>query len=279
VQQFGPSGAAVWSAPTIDARRNALYVGTGNAYSRPVASTTDSLLALDLDSGRVLWSVQALPNDAWIPGCAPGAAAVGNCPEDVGPDYDFGASPILKTLPGGKRLLVSVQKSGDAWAHDPDRRGALVWQARLASSPAGPDGELVWGGAADGGRVYMGLSSGGLSARRLADGAPAWTTPLQPGQGRRGGHSGAVSAIPGAVFSAGWDGLLRAFEAETGTVLWEFDTQRDFDTVNGVAARGGSMGAPGPTIAGGMLFVGSGYIGVRNGAAGNVLLAFSVDGR
>ncbi len=293
IQQFGPSGGSVWSSPTIDPRRNALYVGTGNAYSRPVASTTDSLMAFDLSDGRVLWSVQALANDAWIPGCAPGVtlgatlgatlpASVGNCPDDVGPDYDFGASPILKTLPSGRRLLLSVQKSGDVWAHDPDRRGALVWKAPLAQSPAGPagpDGELVWGAAADGGRIYMGLSSGGVAARRLTDGGSAWITPFQPAPGRRGGHSGAVSAIPGAIFSGGWDGVLRAFEAETGSVLWEFDTQRDFETTNRVAARGGSMGAPGPTIAGGMVFVGSGYIGVRNGAAGNVLLAFSVDGQ
>jgi polyvinyl alcohol dehydrogenase (cytochrome) len=279
VQQFGPAGGAVWSAPTIDPRRNALYVGTGNAYSRPATRTTDALMAIDLDTGRVRWSVQALSEDAWIPGCAPGAAVVGNCPENVGPDYDFGASPILKTLPGGRRLLVSVQKSGDAWAHDPDRRGALVWRKRVAQSPAGPDGELVWGGAADRVHVYMGLTSGGLTARRLSDGAQAWTTPLQAAPGRRGGHSGAVSAIPGVVFSGGWDGVLRAFAAGTGVAVWEFDTMREFGTVNRVSARGGSMGAPGPTVADGMLLVGSGYIGVRNGAAGNVLLAFSVDGR
>jgi polyvinyl alcohol dehydrogenase (cytochrome) len=279
VQQFGPSGGAVWSSPTIDVRRNALYVATGNAYSRPASPMTDALLALDLDSGRVQWSVQALANDAWIPGCVPGAAPIGNCPEDVGPDYDFGASPILKTLRTGRRVLVLVQKSGDAWAHDPDRRGALVWRSRVAQAPAGPDGELVWGAAADAGRVYVGLSSGGVTARLLTDGAPAWTTPLQPAPGRRGGQSGAVSAIPGAVLSGGWDGVLRAIEAETGTVLWEFDTLREFETVNRVPAKGGSMGAPGPTIAGGMLFVGSGYIGVRNGRAGNVLLAFSVDGQ
>lgn len=273
-QQYGPSGAAVWSSPTIDLRRGVLYIGTGNAYSRPAAPTTDALMALALDTGAVRWSVQALAQDAWIPGCPPGAAPVGNCPEDVGPDYDFGASPLLVRLADGRELIVTIQKSGDAWAHDPDKQGAVVWKSTLARSAPAADGELVWGAASDGDRLFVGLTSGGVAAHALATGMAAWTTRLMPAAGRRDGTSGAVTAIPGVVFSGGWDGVLRALASGTGAVLWEYDTQRSFDTVNHVAARGGSMGAPGPTVASGMVFVGSGYIGVRNGTPGNVLLAF-----
>ena len=97
----GPSGAGVWNAPTIDSLRNALYVGTGNNYSRPATPTSDAVMAMDLDSGKVLWTQQVLADDAWIPACAAGAPLAGNCPENIGPDYDFGASPILKTIAGG----------------------------------------------------------------------------------------------------------------------------------------------------------------------------------
>ena len=134
---------------------------------------------------------------------------------------------------------------------------------------------MVWGAAADARHLYVGLTSGGVVAYRLATGAQAWTTPLAPADpSRRAGTSGAVTATPGMVFSGGWDGVLRALEADSGRVVWQFDTQRDFDAVNKVPARGGSMGAAGPTVAGNMVFVGSGYIGFRSGAAGNVLLAF-----
>ena len=135
---------------------------------------------------------------------------------------------------------------------------------------------MVWGAAVDGRNVYVGLTSGGIAAHALDTGKQEWLTRLTPSAGRRGGHSGAVSAIPGVVFSGGWDGVLRALSAD-GEPLWEYDTMRAVETVNRVPARGGSMGAPGPTIAGGMVFVGSGYIGVRSGTPGNVLLAFGVD--
>jgi polyvinyl alcohol dehydrogenase (cytochrome) len=273
--RFGPSGAGVWSAPTIDPARNALYVGTGNAYSRPVAPTTDAVVAVALDTGRILWVRQLQADDAWIPGCPPGSTA-GNCPEKIGPDYDVGASPVLTTAPDGRRLLISAQKSGQLWAHDPDREGALVWKADPPGPAPGPEGEMVWGIATDGGRIYAGLTSGGVAAYDVATGERRWMTPLTPAPGRRGGHSGAVSVLPGVVLSAGWDGLLRALSAEDGRVLWSHDTMTDVTTVNRVPGRGGSMGAPGPTVAGGMVFVGSGYIGVRSGTPGNVLLAFSV---
>jgi polyvinyl alcohol dehydrogenase (cytochrome) len=275
--RFGPSGAGVWTTPTIDPVRNALYVGTGNAYSRPVPNTTDAVIAFALDTGRMLWVQQLRADDVWIPGCPAGSTA-GNCPERVGPDYDVGASPVLTAAPGGRRLLISAQKSGQLWAHDPDRAGALVWKADPpGAAPAGPEGEMVWGIATDGNRVFAGLTSGGVAAYDVATGTRVWTTAIAAAAGRRGGHSGAVSAMPGVVLSAGWDGVMRALAAGDGRVLWTHDTMTDFQTVNGVPGRGGSMGAPGPTVAGGMVFAGSGYIGVRSGTPGNVLIAYAVE--
>ena len=136
---------------------------------------------------------------------------------------------------------------------------------------------MVWGVATDGRRVYAGLTSGGVAAYDVNTGTRAWTTPLTPAPGRRGGHSGAVTAIPGVVLSGGWDGLVRALSSDDGRLLWSHDTIADIATVNRVPGRGGSMGAPGPTVAGGMVFVGSGYIGVRSGTPGNVLLAFGTE--
>ena len=200
-----------------------------------------------------------------------------NCPKRLGPDYDFGSSPILRTLASGKDILIAGQKSGVIWGHDPDRKGAVVWKRDVTRSQPAAAGEIVWGGAADFGSAWFGLNSGGLVSVQLATGERQWFTPLDPAAGmeKYRGHSGALTAIPGVVFSAGWDGVLRALATETGKVIWEYNTAREYQTVNGVAAKGGSMGAPGPAIAGGMLFVGSGYPGVQEGAPGNVLLAFS----
>ena len=275
----GPSGGGVWDSPTLDSHDRALYVGTGDAYSLPVAPTTDAIMALDTADGHVLWSVQDTQNDAWLASCRPPQPAE-NCPQPLGPDYDFGGSPMLRVLPDGHRLLIAGQKSGIVWAHDPDARGALRWKVALAPAPPEPSGEIVWGGAADGDTVYFGLNSGGIAALRLSDGTRKWFTPLHPGPARadHGGQSGPLTAIPGAVFSGGWDGVIRALASDDGRLLWQFDTMVDFQTVNAVPARGGSIGAAGPTVSGGMLFVPSGYIGVQNGVPGNVLLAFRSSG-
>jgi len=272
-QLFGPSGAGVWNSPTIDAKRRALYVGTGNAYSAPAAATTDSLVAMDLDSGKILWSVQETQNDVWLSVCLQNP--VSNC----GPDHDFGSPPMLRTLPDGRTILVAGQKSGNVWAHDPDKKGAIVWKTPLVSNTSEFGGKIVWGGTADGQNAYFGLGPGGIAAVQLRDGQKKWFTPLQPAAGAppRPGQEGALSAIPGAVISGGWDGWLRILSSDDGRVLWEYNTIRDFQTTNGVTAKGGSMGAPGPVIAGGLLFVPSGYVGVRNGTPGNVLLVFSAD--
>lgn len=283
VELSAPAGAGVWNSPTIDPARKALYIGTGDAYTSPAAKSSDGLMALDLATGKVLWSVEDQPADAWLVGCPEDAAArPENCPKDLGPDYDFGDSPILASLAGGKRALIAGQKSGLVWAHDPDRKGALLWKASTTSVAPGPGGQIVWGGAADDRNAYFGLHSGGVIALQLSNGERRWLTPIAPAAelSKYPGHEGAVSSIPGAVFSGGWDGVLRALSTADGHIIWQFNMLQDYKTVNGVPAQGGSMGSAGPTLAGGMLFAGSGNPGVAGGGmAGNVLLAFSVGPR
>ncbi len=275
-QLQGPSGGAVWASPTLDPRHGVLYIGTGDAYSTPVAATTDAIMALDLATGRLRWSVQDTPNDAWLAACWPPQPS-DNCPRPLGPDYDFGASPMLRTLGQGHRLLIAGQKSGIVWAHDPDAGGAVKWKVDLAPKPPSAEGGIVWGGAADADTAYFGLNSGGIFALRISDGHQQWFTPIEPTAARADhrGQSGPLTLIPGVVFSGGWDGVVRGFATDDGHLLWQFDTMVNFDTVNAVPAKGGSMGAAGPTVAGGMLFVPSGYVGVQGGIPGNVLLAFA----
>lgn len=276
-QHFGPAGAAVWSSPTIDPKLHALYVGTGDAYTEPAARTSDSVIAMSLDSGKIQWVAQDTENDTWLAGCTANNPA-GNCPQSLGPDHDFASPPILKTLPNGRRILVVGQKSGNVWAHDPDRKGAVVWKTALTANTTEFGGKIIWGGAADNQNAYFGLGTGGIAAVQIKDGERKWFTPLEPtaAMARHPGQDGPITAIPGVVFSGGWDGILRALSSLDGHIVWQYDTVHDYETVNGTSASGGSMGAAGPTIAGGMLFTGSGYPGVKNGVPGNVLLAFSI---
>jgi len=276
-QRWAPAGAGIWNSPTIDLKRRALYVGTGDAFTEPAAKTSDAIMALDLDTGKILWVKQDTENDAWLLGCT-GPTPPENCPKNLGPDQDFGASPILKTLADGRTVLVAGQKSGNIWAHDVDREGTVVWRTALVNNTTEFGGKVVWGGAADEQNAYFGLGTGGIAAVQIRDGERKWFTALEPApaMAKHPGQDGPLTAIPGVVFSGGWDGVLRALSAANGKVIWEYDTAHDFPTVNGVAAKGGSMGAAGPTVAGGTLFVPSGYIGVKNGIPGNVLLAFAV---
>jgi polyvinyl alcohol dehydrogenase (cytochrome) len=276
-QRFAPAGGGIWSSPTLDPQRHALYVGTGNAYTAPAPKTTDAILALDMDSGKVLWSVQDFSGDAWSRSCTATESGRGtrdNCPENAGPDYDFGASPMLKMLPNGKTILVAAQKSGIIWAHDPDQKGAVVWKASVATAKPTEQGQVNFGGSADDRKAYFGLFSGGIVALGLTDGARQWFTDLEPPTGRLRGQDAAVSTIPGVLFSAGWDGVLRALATTDGRILWTFDLARSFQTVNGIPANGGSLGSAGPTVAAGLVFVPSGTAGPAHGHPGNVLLAF-----
>ena len=290
IQLWGPSGVAIWSTPTLDPARNRLYVATGDNYSNPPSGASDAIMAIALDTGRVLWTHQALAGDAWNVGCVEKeGAARSNCPDKEGPDHDFGSSPALITLADGRRMLIAGQKSGELYGFDADT-GEQIW--KIKTGPGGILGGIEWGFATDGTAAYVSLSSalekkageaGGLMAVNVADGKTRWFVPPVQNScadraGCNTGQPAAVSAIPGVVFSGSLDGHIRGYAANTGQVIWDFDTHGDVETVNGVPARGGAMNGPGPTVAGGMLFLSSGYAGFGF-MPGNVVMAFSVDGK
>jgi len=302
--QLGPSGVGVWAAPTLDPGRGVMYVATGDNYSSPATSMSDAIVAIEIATGRVVWSRQTLSGDAYNSSCGTDKE---NCPEEDGPDYDFGASVVLSQLPGGRDILLAGQKSGMIYALDPDKKGDILWQARIAS-PAASVGTSVgvqWGMASDGERVYAATSAygrtrptdpldtrrnildprvgGGLTALRIADGRQVWHAPpivCVPGAptGCSPGQSAAVTGIAGIVFSGSMDGHLRGYAAEDGTVVWDFDTAHEFRSVNGVKANGGSIDGPGAVVVNGMVFINSGYSRF-GGMPGNVLLAFAPDGK
>jgi polyvinyl alcohol dehydrogenase (cytochrome) len=292
---MGPSGVGVWSTPTLDVDRNIVYITTGDNYSDPPTAMSDAVVALRMATGEILWSKQLTSGDAWNSSCY--LAGRQNCPDSDGPDFDFASSAALVSLPNGRRALVVGQKSGVAYALDPDRQGQILWQSRVGKG--GTVGGIEWGGATDGRNFYAALSDvafqvalkpgtndrqydldpkqgGGIFAFRIDNGERIWQT-APPGCGARPqcspAQSGAVSAIPGAVFSGSLDGHLRAYATTNGKIIWDYDTDREFQSVNGVKGHGGALDVGGPVIAGGMVFVNSGSA-QRNGLPGNVLLAF-----
>ena len=281
---FGPAGGGIWSSPTVDVKRRAVYVSTGNAYADPSQPMTDAVIAMSIDTGKVLWFYQATPNDNWLGGC--GARGDGNpgCPETRGPDFDFSAPPVLATV-NGRQLIVIPQKSGMVHALDPDKQGArrVADADRSGQRPRRRVGRRA-------GRAERVLRCGRLSdadARRrprlnLATGAIVWSAPppqprLCEGKPRcNASQGGATTVIPGAVLAVSLDGGLRAYSTADGKILWQFDTNKEFDTVNGVKATGASIDGSPLVVGGGMIFVNSGYGGIA-ARPGNVLLAFGVD--
>ena len=289
VQFWGPAGAAIWSAPTIDPARGVLYVATGDAYTEPAADTSDAVVALDLETGRTVWVQQTTPNDVYVVGCDDETNRGSHCPEVLGPDYDFGQSPILRDLPNGRSILAIGQKSGIGWGMDPDEEGAILWQNEVGLG--GVNGGRQWGSAADAEHVYFANSdithgpavAGGLAAVNLETGQRAWyvrppAVPCASPNDRRcvQAQSAAVTLIPGVVFSGATNGIMRAYATTDGRILWTQNTWQDYETVNGVPASGGSLDAGGPTIVNGMVYMYSGYTMGMSGTPGNVLLAFSV---
>jgi len=303
---IGPAGAGVWGPTMLDPKRKAVYVSTGNAFSEPDTGRSDAVMAMDMDTGKILWAQQDEAGDVWHTGCPKGPPPAGFPPRNAGrggagrgaagaqggrgggnanaarpetyycpetpqnPDWDFSAGVMMATLPGGKNLLIAGQKSGMVWAHDPDNKGALVWKADISR------GEIVFGGALDEENAYFGMRSGGIAAIRLTDGVERWYAPVPPQESMstHAGFSAALTVIPGVLFSGGLDGMVRALSTYDGRQIWAHDTTAELKTVNGVSAKGGSIGAAGPTVAGGMLFVSSGYTGFVGGQPGNLMLAF-----
>lgn len=294
-QMYGPAGAAVWSQPTIDARRGQLYVATGDSYTEIEEKMSDAIVALDLKTGRIKWNTQVTERDNFLIGCGPQRRGV-NCPlGEIGPDFDYGASPILQTLPGGRQIVLSGQKSGIVYGMDPDT-GKLTWATRVGAGSA--LGGIEWGMAADGTRLYAANADPigprdqvkpGLTALDPATGRIIWQTPAPRvpcgwGTARcNPAQSQAATVIPGIVFSGGNDGWIRAYAANTGRTLWMFDSAgQTYSTVNGVPNQpGGAFEHAGPVVSGGMMYVTSGHNGatLAYGNPLNVLLAFSVDGR
>jgi len=294
-QLWGPSGAPIWSSPAVDPQRNAVYVTTGNNYSNPASGMSDAFIAVDIDSGEILWSRQMTEGDAWTAACR--LEDKTNCANLTAPDFDFAASPILVDRPDGGSLLIAGQKSGVVHALDPDREGAIVWQQRVALG--GSMGGVQWGSATDGERLYVAISDvrripvqhswateadpgigGGVIALDLDDGQAVWYTPPLPCGDRprcSPAQPGAVTVIDGVAFAGSMTGHLRAYSTDDGRVLYEFDSVRSFDTVNGVPASGGAIDGAGPTVANGILYLNSGYPN-GGGMPGNVLIALSVDG-
>jgi len=311
VQMWGPSGAVVWNAPTIDARRGVLYFGTGQNASSPATSTSDAIIALDLETGAQRWVFQALADDAWNASCLRGGAS---CPEENGPDFDFGASVILLERRQGD-LLLAGQKSGEVFALDPDRNGAVVWRRRVGAGST--NGGIHHGMATDGRRVYVPVNDPerkvpgyvprpGVYALAPDDGEVLWSHPVQRGcafdpadapliglaemaTGRSDrspwpecsyyyGHSAAALVANGIVYAGALDGKLRLLDARNGELLRVIDTKQPYHASNGVEGHGGAIDVGGAVVEGDQLFVLSGY-GMFGQMPGNMLLVYGLPPR
>jgi polyvinyl alcohol dehydrogenase (cytochrome) len=318
VQMQGPAGAPVWASPTVDAKRGLIYVVTGDSYTDAPTDGDDAIVALEMKTGKVRWRNQVTTNDNFIVGCSgPGKPA--NCPSPTGPDFDFGATPILFKR-GSQQVLVAGQKSGLVYGVDPDS-GRTLWKTAVGAGS--PLGGVEWGIGADSKYVFVPNSDvgeifnefakaagaplpapdidvpgkPGLSALDPFTGKIVWNTPAPASPCHYAGdrskdftkgacvraQSAAPAVMPGIVFSGTLDGWFRAYDAASGKIVWEFSTTaQTYDTVNGNATQpGGSIDGMGPAIAGGMVYTMSGFNGAaRTGGNGvNVLLAFSVDGK
>jgi polyvinyl alcohol dehydrogenase (cytochrome) len=308
VQMWGPSGAVVWNSPTIDSKRGALYFGTGQNSSSPATDTSDAIIALDLKTGAKRWVFQALANDAWNAACLSGGAS---CPAENGPDFDFGASVILLERREGD-LLLAGQKSGEVFALDPDRNGAVVWRKRVGSGSS--NGGVHHGMATDGRRVYVPVADPerklagyvpkpGVYALDVNDGSLLWSHPVQrgctfdpkdaplvglaemakgkserspwPECGYYYGQSAAAVVANGVVYAGALDGKLRLFDAKSGDLLRVIDTRRAYQASNGVEGHGGAIDVGGAIVNGDQLFVLSGY-GMFGQMPGNMLLVYGM---
>ncbi|WP_068876048.1 MULTISPECIES: PQQ-binding-like beta-propeller repeat protein [unclassified Phenylobacterium] len=297
VETYGPSGAPIWSSPSVDLKAGVVYASTGENTSPPATNTSDSIVAVDLASGRQKWVFQALENDVWNMSCPIGSPTGGRPPGpncffaaegSVLRDHDFGGGPVI-WRGKGRTLILGGQKSGDVWALD--TQGRKVWHTQFGKGTA--LGGVHWGIAADERRVYVPIAdpnvpekdnAAGLYAVDATTGKVAWSWKATPdcGNGRQArvpscagkfGISAPPLVIDGAVVVGGLDGRVYVFEAASGKLLATHDTAVPFQGVNKLAGAGGSIDAAGPFAGGGLLFVGSGYASFGQ-QAGNALVAY-----
>ncbi len=295
-QMHGPAGAAIWSAPSYDEKRGLIYVATGDSYTDVVEKASDSVMALDINTGKIVWQNQVTEGDNYLAGCL-NVRTHANCPEDMGPDYDFGSTPIIHNYRNQqgeeKTLVLTGQKSGIIYAMDPDQNGKIIWQQQPGVGSV--RGGIQWGSTSDGNNVYTAVADTiappdnrrpGLSAYALPSGELRWHTPAPKGECVQirdrmtctDAFSAAISAIPDVVFASALNGWFGAFSTEDGKILWQQDmNQLTVKSVNGLDVRGGNMDATGPAIVNGVVYINSGYGGTA-GQPGNTLFALSVDG-
>jgi polyvinyl alcohol dehydrogenase (cytochrome) len=290
---YGPAGAGIWSSMAIDSKNRVVYAGLGNCYitehfTRPDfdEGACDAVQAVNVDTGKRVWTTQLLAtfSDRDEGGCGRGPERRINCPGYIqGPGDDVSQTTLIN-LPNGKRMVLGTQESGRITAMDPDNKGAKLWVTQSGDSLA-PNG-AAFGGSFDGELFYRPLpftdQSGALAAIKVTTGERVWYTKVpkrsdcEDPNSRMTCNSGnwaAATSIPGAVLTGSRDGILRAYSSKDGKIIWEFPTNRPFDTINGVKGKGGGIGASSPTVVDGMMYMGSGYA-ILGGSPGNVLLAF-----
>ena len=289
---LGPVRRGVWGTPTLDLKRRRLYITTGNNYSPPATSTSDSVMALRPRHGR-----HRLVEASALQRCLQLGVLGGAHGTDV---------------PGGERSGLRLRIAGDSGEHDGWPRAA-AGRAEVRCGVGLRSGQERRGDVGDarrpgrhqrrramghGERRRAGLRGGIRCARHEdghgadsrpesrwwshgaqdSDGSTVWRAAPIPCTDRPNcspAQSAALTALPGVVFSGSLDGHLRAYSTRDGTVLWDVDTIRSYDTVNGVKASGGAIDGPGAVVVGGMVFVNSGYSRF-GGQPGNVLLAFAL---
>jgi polyvinyl alcohol dehydrogenase (cytochrome) len=266
---YGPSGVPVWAGMSVDG--DLLFVATGDDYTGEGSGVSDSVIALNRHNGEIVWVAQARAGDVWNASCE--YAGKINCPDDNGPDWDYGAGPVVATGASGRKLLLAGDKGGLVVGLDP-LTGKVLWRNKVGRG--GVVAGINFGLAAHGGKVFVPVSDvpdgrtydepakPGLYALDIDTGEFIWKAPAEDTcNGRAGcfpGYSAAITVLDDYVLAGSNDGYLRAFDTENGAILWEYDTTQSVGAVGDRVAQGGSVGGgQAPIVVGDRIILNSGY--------------------